>query len=397
MKGEQHSKPPPLQHMSRAVSVVSHSSPPPPSHDLEVRENIVFANVQGATEADSQPTHNGDNGAKVAEQHRALLNLPPEILLLIIRQLGLSDVVNLRRVSKRLRMLASPQIVRSLHTSEGTDFDALLESHCSTCMRHLHRGTNRLRTTPSTPGYPLSSLGHTLLRPGLKVQLGDYEEYWVCGWCGWPVLPQQQKVLPHRECFHGKCYRAYDRYVLLFLLLGLVQFTIGVVAAALVWSFFRKDALVFWPTTVNFILQWMMLFMLLFRGIFGAMYGRALFIETTMLCLWIGPLYSISQEDYPGDSGHISRSTVALVCFIGINMMFRFLNVLGNVLLCCDYDITSRYVPGLSSRQRAGNKWASALVLWTYPEVAKQEFPRRNSTQFSLLSCLLFIIAPCLA
>lgn len=61
--------------------------------------------------------------------------------------------------------------------------------------------------------------------------------------------------------------------------------------------------------------------------------------------------------------------------FIGLNMLFRLLNIIGNVVLICDYDRTKHYVPRIPIWRRFMNPVLTALIFWTYPQHAERKFP----------------------
>lgn len=83
-------------------------------------------------------------------------NLPAEIQLLIVLNLDFGDIESLRRTSTYFRRLASPKVLRGVVGKEVLDLD--IQSHCSSCLRHDTTRSRLLRTYPSDPGYPLSSL-----------------------------------------------------------------------------------------------------------------------------------------------------------------------------------------------------------------------------------------------
>lgn len=55
---------------------------------------------------------------------------------------------------------------------------------------------------------------------------------------------------------------------------------------------------------------------------------------------------------------------------------FRLLNVLGNIILMCDYDLTQHHRPKIPKwRQCFFNPLMSLLIFWTYPHAVEQKRP----------------------
>lgn len=60
---------------------------------------------------------------------------------------------------------------------------------------------------------------------------------------------------------------------------------------------------------------------------------------------------------------------------LGINMFFRLLNIIGNIVLITEYDRTRHYVPRIPIWRRFMNPILTALIFWTYPQHAERKFP----------------------
>ncbi|KPM36327.1 hypothetical protein AK830_g10256 [Neonectria ditissima] len=103
-------------------------------------------------------------------------------------------------------------------------------------------------------------------------------------------------------------------------------------------------------------------------------YHFTLFLELAILALWMPPLYAI-VKDAPGSTKGFSKAAVATIAFIALNMWFRLLNVLGNVILVSEYKIWRRHRPGLTLGQRIVLKVTAVLVFWTYPQIVEQTYP----------------------
>lgn len=208
-------------------------------------------------------THTGSNAPQSpqtpppATRPRTFMTLPNELQLMIIRRLSFTDIESLRQTCSYFHAFASPAVIRALFGPEN--FRKILISHCRLCLRCLPRPFDRLRTTPKDAGYPLSSrcvacvrqARDGTVRVGKKIVLGNYVDYWVCRWCGWPVTTETANG--HVQ-FHIPCYGRYANVLLFYFCLGWVQLSFGITASALCWRYFRHDVLVFAPATVLFLL-----------------------------------------------------------------------------------------------------------------------------------------------
>lgn len=67
-------------------------------------------------------------------------------------------------------------------------------------------------------------------------------------------------------------------------------------------------------------------------------------------------------------------ATLATLAFVALNMLFRFLNVVGNVLLFFSYDRTRHYLPRVPFWRKPINAVLTGLVIWTYPQHIYRQF-----------------------
>lgn len=240
-------------------------------------------------------TRKSVDAVSIASRHppkepRTLMTLPPELQILVLSLLEFGDIERLRRTSKYWYNFATPRLVRSIY---GPDtFRAMLIQHCRVCLTYCPRDVTRIVTTRLDAGYPLSSRcvrctvqsKDGTVRIGRKVTLGNFTDYWACRWCGWPITSDASTG--HNQ-FHMKCYDKYAIVLLAFFLLGWFQFLIGVVASALAWHYFRSNKVVLAPTVVGFVLMWVCIILIMFRGNRVRTYHWALLIEVSMVGLWV--------------------------------------------------------------------------------------------------------------
>jgi hypothetical protein len=60
--------------------------------------------------------------------------------------------------------------------------------------------------------------------------------------------------------------------------------------------------------------------------------------------------------------------------------VFRLLNVIGNILLMFEYDLTKHHRPKIYVLRRVlVNPLLSGLIYWTYPQSAEQKYPPNYS------------------
>lgn len=309
---------------------------------------------------------------------RILMNIPPELHVVILQCLDFEDILHLRRTCKYWYNFVTPQLIQSIWGRDA--FRAILTRHCKVCMRFCPKGATRLYTTPLDPGYPLSSrcVSCTVkardgtFRLGRTVMLSNSVEYCICRWCGWPVTGTSGSV-EYRQ-FHKTCYKKYFLGKLAFFFVRWFHLFIGIVAPALCWHYFRRDKMVLVPTIMAFLMMWLGVFLIGNQPIRVRFYLRDLLIELIILGLWVAPVYSISKRFKDGTTP--SRATQATIAFIGLNMLFRLLNIMGNIVLLCRYDWTKHHVPGISIWDRITGPILMVLVMWTWPQCIERTSPR---------------------
>jgi hypothetical protein len=192
-----------------------------------------------------------------------LMTLPQELQMMLLRFMDWPDIERLRRTCRYFHGFATPPLVRTLFGR--AHLQMMLLSHCRVCLRHDMRRAHLLLPLPGTddPGYPLASRcidcaissGDGSIRVGQRVGLANFHSVWVCRVCGYPItdgrVAQHTLVEASQSQFHRGCHRSYSRILVFFFLLGWIQFSIGVVAAALAWRYFRGEVLVFAPSVVS--------------------------------------------------------------------------------------------------------------------------------------------------
>ncbi|ELQ44718.1 hypothetical protein OOU_Y34scaffold00062g15 [Pyricularia oryzae Y34] len=309
-----------------------------------------------------------------------LATLPPELQMLIIRQLNFGDIERLRRTCRFYRKLASPRAIRVLF---GPDhLRRLLLSHCARCLAYDEERLSLLQAPVTHPDFPLCALcvdcavaeRDDRIVVGRKVTMGNGDGVWICRWCGWPVTVSP--ATGHVQ-FHRRCYNKYNDALLFFFSLGWMQLALGVIGAALAWRYFRNDIQVFAPTVTSFLLLWVCFLILTFRGNRIRTYHWSFLFELMTLLCWIPPIHWIIDLYVETPYYELPRSTMACLIFFCFNLLFRLLNVLGNLVLLCEYQRTSHHLPShmIPWWRHITNPVVDCLIFWTYPQCAEQKYP----------------------
>ncbi|KAG5750284.1 hypothetical protein H9Q70_007063 [Fusarium xylarioides] len=297
-----------------------------------------------------------DNSLIAANIENELLRLPAELQLMILQHLTFGELESLRRTCRLLRYTINKPFIREVFPGIKCE----LLSTCFRCLRHDAMRDHLIHADESDARYPLANecLECVSSRGGFVVgrmyTLGTFATVCVCRYCGFPVT--SDAAWKEYE-FHRVCYRRYRMILLYYFLVGCAQSTITIAAASLCWKYYKKEKLVLGPTVVNFLMAgWVFC---LKMGIFG---------------LWIPPLTGVVRTMGKGAEG-VQAADIATIFFIACNMLFRFINVLGNTLLVSEYKLWRRYMPNQSRPARILNKVIAFLIFWTYPPSIEQKFP----------------------
>ncbi|KAL0940312.1 f-box domain-containing protein [Colletotrichum truncatum] len=305
----------------------------------------------------------------------SLMDLPPELQLLIIDHLEFGELENLRRTCRFYRNFLTKQTIRDLF---GEQFRLALLAHCYICLKYDPTRGSLLWADYNHPRYPLASkcvdcaYQKNELSVGKKVALGNYASVWICRWCGYPVT---NASAPNQPEFHKGCYEHYNNVLLVYFVLGWIQLSLGIVAGALCWRYFKDKVLVLAPSIVNFILLWWCLALLIVRGEHKRTYHISGIIEATILGLWCMPLYTLVGLNEEGFAGLEDRRVTVTLVFVVLNMFFRLLNLLGNVILTFEWRHYARNKPRSPPTAKFLNLVLAGLVYWTYPQSIEQEYP----------------------
>ncbi|KAF5966395.1 hypothetical protein FBULB1_11669 [Fusarium bulbicola] len=326
----------------------------------------------------------GDNSLVAVNIENELLRLPAEIQLMILQHLTFGEVESLRRTCRLLRYTINRSFIREVFPSIKLE----LLSTCFGCLRYDATRDHLIHADESDARYPLANecLDCVSSRGGFVVgrmhTLETSATVCICRYCGFPVT--SDAAWKEYE-FHRVCYRRYRMILLYYFLVGCAQSTITVATASLCWKYYKKEKLILGPTVVNFLMACWVFCLSMVRGAEFRTYHWSLLLEMGIFGLWIPPLTGVVRTMGKGTEG-VRAADIAIVFFIACNMLFRFINVLGNTLLVSEYKLWRRYMPNQQRPTRILNKVTAFLIFWTYPPSIEQKFPgkwwsSRQSTQ----------------
>ncbi|KFA80468.1 hypothetical protein S40288_02045 [Stachybotrys chartarum IBT 40288] len=373
----------------------SPSSPGPSTHDPA--RDMSSAALAATLEKTSNHAWKLRKASKCGQRcaYDRFMNLPPELQLMILTNLEFGDIERLRRTSHHFRNLITKPVVRQLFP----DLRATLQNTCYSCLEHVNYRGHLIRAEQNDPRWPFGSkcfdctAQHREFMIGQKYTLGDCSYAWICRWCGYPVTTSTAWNQPE---FHRSCYKRYNAVLILFFLLGCFHWLCIIVGGALCWAFYRSSTTILAPTIVsisaattcmaettpstnqepqvNFIMAFWALVLLCVRGQYLRTYHWTAILESAILGLWVPAIYTILQRTMASPDPP-SAKALATMTFIFLNMYFRLLNILGNIVLMCEYKMWRRRRPNVNPLSRSAHLLMTLLVLWTYPQSIEQEYP----------------------
>ncbi|KAM0328681.1 hypothetical protein ACHAQA_005093 [Verticillium albo-atrum] len=313
-------------------------------------------------------------------QYASLLYLPMELQFLIGSHLGYGELQNLRCTNRFYRQLIDINFPAP-SDGEVSDDDASIEAPPATSMTYCpdpsvplaaHCADCAVRQGQLCPGeYVLTEAGERKVR--------------VCRWCGWPcgIDRAKEEYWPRsaRE-LHPRCAQVYQMVMVGYYILVCIRSGIACVTYILLWRLFADNQVVVVPSVMAFLLMGIILFIIWMRGREVRTYHIVGSLEFSILALGIPPLYVMvkqMQTDY--DAGMIAAEVLLVT-----HLVVRLINVLGNIVLFLEYDVTKHHAPGLSPmRRHLINPLIAGLVFWTSPRalenlwIGRGKHPRHKS------------------
>ncbi|KAK1828962.1 hypothetical protein QBC39DRAFT_264234 [Podospora conica] len=281
-----------------------------------------------------------------------ILDLPVELQFKILGHLSFDNVVRLGRTCKQYQALTSPAQLNALFGVDRIRDEML--ARCNVCLERIPNRKKLLRSSACDRLYPFHRtcikcaiiINHPSLRVGRKVKLGDDTFAYICHWCG---LPKQGAawctgMLSGRQ-LHRRCQLKFRAVMNSWVALDVIRFWFGIVTAVICWTDFRHEPLVFVPAVTSFVLLWLCIFHPAFIPLYRHCYFIQVFLELALLGSWIPPVYYMIAV-HPSVEDADPHATRAPLVLVFLNLLFRFVIVLGYVAIISGYD------PVLQKRQK---------------------------------------------
>ncbi|KAK7917269.1 hypothetical protein PG985_010877 [Apiospora marii] len=280
-----------------------------------------------------------------------LTSLPMELQLEILSYVDLRGLIQLRRTSRLYRsVITRDYLVRRFAADSNGNGNGPLKYCCSQCLTMPpveflllalnHSGEGSGSGSNNAMSLSSETLCHRCWRPRLGPPSderrggGDphsIDGQWplaICPFCGWPMAGSRSH--------HPGCYTRRFCLLVVWFVLGLAQFAVGVFGAVASWSVYEDDPRIKIPSSVS------TSFLLFPWGIYNSN------------AQWECDPYFLVCDSFPKTS---------LVVYI-VNFIFRFLNTVGYAMLAYDYDFRNLFLPDLPVGKKSLYAFAACLVWW---------------------------------
>ncbi|KAI1432965.1 hypothetical protein GGR50DRAFT_688590 [Xylaria sp. CBS 124048] len=224
-----------------------------------------------------------------------LLSLPVELHYLILAQLDLGDLLQLRRSNRFYHQIINANFLRQRFIRNDRASPVLIaccnQCLCAPGLNHLVLDQNVDTNLWQSVCFRCWSARITMdyhLNPWPVVRIANGDEGYICQFCNWPVVNCAEAV----DRLHAKC-RSRRRFVLLvWLMMAFLQFGIGVVCAVLAWTRYKSQIGVLIPSSIDFVLAMISVVVFIFRICTNneRKYVRLLFTELILTILRIPPV-----------------------------------------------------------------------------------------------------------
>ncbi|KAI0475406.1 hypothetical protein GGR56DRAFT_512052 [Xylariaceae sp. FL0804] len=307
-----------------------------------------------------------------------LTSLPPELQLLVLSQLDLAELVQLRQTCRLFRLVITPELVRRQFTRDGRA-RPLLRGCCNACL--CMPGLDRLIVDADLPPDAWRSicfrcwrarLGREYhLNPWPVVTFASGAQGYICQFCNWPVAAPARSGGPGADAeskwLHASCKRRRHAVLATWMVMAFMQFGLGILGGVLAWTRYIHQPRVFIPATIDFGLSILAVIAFVIRicTTTEKTYARALATEMVVATIRLPPVTYTLRETV------IKRLQVGLLPKFGfgvflINLVFRLLDFMGHALLNCGYDPRKLFLAGLSWRKKLLFGFCTFMVWFAY-------------------------------
>lgn len=185
-----------------------------------------------------------------------LASLPLELQYLILSQLDLYSLVTLRQTCPLYRQVITADFIRRQFTRDGW-YDPVLKSCCTECL--CMPGLDRLVVDTTRPSHQWRSMCFRCWRDRISressrkhwplVEMANGEYGYICHFCTWPVHSGTSNS--RIKQMHAPCRVRRLVVVVSWLIMAVIQFGLGMLAAVLAWTMFRNQTTVLIPASVR--------------------------------------------------------------------------------------------------------------------------------------------------
>ncbi|KAI1404416.1 hypothetical protein F4819DRAFT_494775 [Hypoxylon fuscum] len=306
--------------------------------------------------------------------HVGLASLPVELQYLILSQLDLHSLITLRQTSSWYRQAITLDFVRKQFPTEDGRSSPALQACCIECL--CMPGLDRLIVDTTRPSHVWRSICFRCWRdlmnresprkhwPLVEMVNGDYG--YICHFCTWPVHSGASNS--RIKQMHAPCRVRRLVVVVSWLIMAVIQFGLGMLAAVLAWTMFRNTSTVLIPASIDFGLAILALIIFTIRvGTHNELtYTRALAAELVITFIRIPPVTYTARETVISETtqgGPLPKFGFGVFL---INLVFRFLDMVGYTLLNCGYDPRNIFLGGLPLRKKLLYGFCTFMVWFAF-------------------------------
>ncbi|KAI2624548.1 hypothetical protein GGS26DRAFT_202848 [Hypomontagnella submonticulosa] len=298
-----------------------------------------------------------------------LASLPLELQYLIISQLDLSSLAALRQTCSLYRQVITPDLVRKQFGDSPVIHSCCVECLCMPGLDRLIVDTTRLDHEWRSVCFQcwhdqMGRDGYHKQWPVVIMANGD--KGYICHFCTWPVHNggSNSRIMQ----MHAPCRFRRLLVVISWLIMAIIQFGLGMLAAVLAWTMFRNQSTVLIPATIDFGLAILALSIFVVRvGTQNELtYTRALAAELVITFIRIPPVTYTARETVISETtqgGPLPRFGFGVFL---INLIFRVLDVFGYTLLNFGYDPRKIFLGGLPLRKKLLYGFCTFMVWFAF-------------------------------
>ncbi|KAI1781272.1 hypothetical protein F4818DRAFT_436464 [Hypoxylon cercidicola] len=232
-----------------------------------------------------------------------LASLPLELQFLILSHLDLYSLVTLRQTYPLYRQVITADLIRRQFTKDGW-CDPVLQSCCTKCL--CMPGLDRLVIDTTRMSHEWRSICFRCWRDLMSressrkhwplVEMANGEYGYICHFCTWPVHSGTSNS--RIKQMHAPCRVRRLVVVISWLIMAVIQFGLGMLAAVLAWTMFRNQTTVLIPASIDFGLAIIALVIFTIRvGTTNEVtYTRALATELIITFIRIPPVTYTARE-----------------------------------------------------------------------------------------------------